>query len=147
MSPKNKVIALVGLGAQAMAVQTVKMHAVVDVNVCCLNLNFVDAKAAVEGIKSISIPDDTMVVTCDTANIFLPAPWLKNPTSRKTPTAHSKLSSLPTKPVAILSKTIVGRTKTSRTRSGCTTMLLSAGLVKYSTKNQGIENTVDTKQQ
>jgi len=63
----------VGMDPHAMAVQLDEKHAAK-----LIDLNLVDAKATAEGIKSILIPDNAAVVTCKTANIFLPAPWLKN---------------------------------------------------------------------
>mmetsp|Transcript_9482 Transcript_9482/g.20135 ORF Transcript_9482/g.20135 Transcript_9482/m.20135 type:complete len:230 (-) Transcript_9482:329-1018(-) len=76
--PKNKVAALVGLGPQATVEKLDEKHAVKLIDLRCPNLNLVDAEATAEGIKSIPIPDNTAVVTCEAANVFLPAPWLKN---------------------------------------------------------------------
>ena len=58
--PKNKVLALVGLGTQATAVQLDEMHTVMVVSLRCLNLNLVDAETTVEGIRSIPIPDEKL---------------------------------------------------------------------------------------
>mmetsp|Transcript_30867 Transcript_30867/g.65029 ORF Transcript_30867/g.65029 Transcript_30867/m.65029 type:complete len:658 (+) Transcript_30867:779-2752(+) len=87
-SPKNlggtrtrsthKIVALVGMGARATAVQLDEKHAVKVVDLRCPNLNLIDVETTAAGIKAIPIPDDNAVVTCETTNIFLPAPWLKN---------------------------------------------------------------------
>ena len=78
LCPKHKVAALVGLSTRATTVQLDKKHAVTVTSLCCPNLSLVNAETTAEGIKSIPIPDDNTVITCDATNIFLPAPWLRN---------------------------------------------------------------------
>ncbi len=78
LRPKHKVAALVSLGTRATTVQLDEKHAVSVTSLRCPNLNLVDAQSTAEGIKSIPIPDDNAVITCDATNIFLPAPWLRN---------------------------------------------------------------------
>ena len=72
LQPKNKVVALVGLGTQATTVQMDERNAFAVVSLLCPNLNLVNAETMAEGIKSIPILDENMVITCDAINISSP---------------------------------------------------------------------------
>ena len=75
--PKNKVVAMAGLGSHGTAVQLDTRQAVNILQLRCPDLNLIDAENTATGIKTIAAPPDNAVVTCDATNIFLPAPWLR----------------------------------------------------------------------